>query len=228
MDEKLLKKQPSEARVRALAKYAETHREINILKARERHKNKKDADNAKCRQYNIDHKEEIAAKAKERRLRNIDEIKQTKKLYYQINRQAIRARATEARKREDIRATRNLRESERKRTEPVYKITHNIRTLIGNSFKHAGFKKNSKTTQILGCSFIEFKLHLEAQFEPWMTWNNHGKYTGELNVSWDIDHILPLSSAVTEEDLVRLNHYTNLQPLCSYVNRNIKRDRIAA
>jgi hypothetical protein len=30
----------------------------------------------------------------------------------------------------------------------------------------------------------------------------------------------------TEEDVFKLNHYTNLQPLCSYINRNIKRDRL--
>jgi hypothetical protein len=38
----------------------------------------------------------------------------------------------------------------------------------------------------------------------------------ELNKSWDIDHIIPISSAKTKEDIIRLNHYTNLQPLCSY------------
>ena len=25
-------------------------------------------------------------------------------------------------------------------------------------------------------------------------------------------------------DLIKLNHYTNLQPLCSYINRHIKRN----
>lgn len=56
-----------------------------------------------------------------------------------------------------------------------------------------------------------------------MTWENYGKYNGELEYGWDIDHIIPLSSAKNEDDLLRLNHYTNLQPLCSKVNRDIKR-----
>jgi hypothetical protein len=30
--------------------------------------------------------------------------------------------------------------------------------------------------------------HLEAQFEPWMTWDNYGFY------GWHIDHIKPLAS----------------------------------
>lgn len=59
-----------------------------------------------------------------------------------------------------------------------------------------------------------------------MTWDNHGKYNGELNYGWDIDHIIPTSSANTEEELIKLNHYTNLQPLCSYVNRYVKKNNL--
>jgi HNH endonuclease len=59
-----------------------------------------------------------------------------------------------------------------------------------------------------------------------MNWENWGKYDGKINTSWDIDHIIPISSAVTEEDILKLNHYTNLQPLCSYVNRYIKKDNL--
>ena len=84
-----------------------------------------------------------------------------------------------------------------------------------------------KTEEILGCSFEEFKIYLESKFEPWMTWNNRGLYnSSKLNYGWDIDHKIPLASAETEEEIIKLNHYTNLQPLCSYTNRVIKRDKI--
>lgn len=59
-----------------------------------------------------------------------------------------------------------------------------------------------------------------------MNWNNHGLYDGELNYGWDIDHIIPLSSAKTEEELLELNHFSNLQPLCSKVNRDIKKNHL--
>jgi hypothetical protein len=61
-----------------------------------------------------------------------------------------------------------------------------------------------------------------------MNWDNYGNPKDgmlEYNKTWDIDHITPTSSAITEEELIKLNHYTNLKPLCSKFNRHIKRDK---
>lgn len=59
-----------------------------------------------------------------------------------------------------------------------------------------------------------------------MNWENHGKYNGALNFGWDLDHIIPLATAKCTDDIIKLNHYTNFQPLCSKVNRDIKRDKV--
>jgi hypothetical protein len=40
-----------------------------------------------------------------------------------------------------------------------------------------------------------------------MNWDNYS-FRG-----WHIDHIIPLTSAKNEEELIKLCHYTNLQPL---------------
>ena len=93
-----------------------------------------------------------------------------------------------------------------------------------SEIRKLGFNKSRKTTEILGCSFEELKSYLESKFEPWMNWENRGLYNGELNYGWDVDHIIPLSSAKTEDDVIKLNDYTNLQPLCSKINRDIKKD----
>lgn len=59
-----------------------------------------------------------------------------------------------------------------------------------------------------------------------MNWNNRGLYNGMERYGWDIDHKTPISTAKSEEDIIILNHYTNLQPLCSYTNKYIKKDNI--
>ena len=78
--------------------------------------------------------------------------------------------------------------------------------------KAGGWKKNSKTQEMLGCSFADLKLHLEKQFRDGMTWENN-KFFG-----WHLDHIVPISSAKTEQDVIKLCHYTNLQPLWWHEN----------
>jgi len=115
-------------------------------------------------------------------------------------------------------------QSNRKK-EPIYKLTHNIRALIGKTFKNNGYKKDTKTYNILGCSFGEFKIYLENKFEDWMTWDNYGTYTGNYNETWQIDHIIAISNASNEEEVIKLNHYTNLQPLCSKINQYDKRNK---
>lgn len=103
--------------------------------------------------------------------------------------------------------------AKRKRKEDyIYRLNKNTRALIYKSFKRGDndFKKNDNTENILGCSIEEFKLHLEKQFTDGMTIGNHG--------DWHLDHIIPISSAKTEEEVIKLNHYTNFQPLWAIDN----------
>jgi len=114
----------------------------------------------------------------------------------------------------------------RKCVDPLYKLRCNIGTSIAECIKRSGNIKHSKTFAILGCTIEEFKIYLESKFESWMNWDNYGLYDGNLNTGWDIDHIIPNSTAISYEDVIKLNHYTNLQPLCSKVNRDIKKNNI--
>lgn len=107
----------------------------------------------------------------------------------------------------------------------VKKHIRTVRSLIYQSFQNKGFIKNSKTENLLGCSFLEFKNYIESKWEKWMSWDNHGKFNGKLNYGWDIDHIIPISSASSINEINILCHYTNFQPLCSYINRYIKKNK---
>lgn len=94
----------------------------------------------------------------------------------------------------------------RRKTDSLFKLKGNIKSLIFMSFKNKFTKKSKKTIEILGCTFEEFKIHLEKQFDDKMNWNNQGTY-------WQLDHIKPISLASDEQELIKLNHYTNFQPL---------------
>jgi len=189
----------------------------------------------KIKLYRIENKEKINALSKKSRERNIENIRVSQKKYYLENKEKIISRYYQNREKEIERMKKwkkenrlHLREyskkynSERKKVDYLFKLRYSIKSLIYVSIRNKGLKKQSKTQLILGCSFSEFKHHLESKFEPWMSWENYGLYNGTKNYGWDIDHIIPMSSAVDEDDVIRLNHYTNLQPLCSYTNRYIK------
>ena len=113
--------------------------------------------------------------------------------------------------------------------DPIYKLKISFSRRLNRFLKRGGCNKSPNKSYYLdklGCSFEELKTYLESKFEDWMTWENYGKYNGELDYGWDLDHIIPLSKAKTEDDIYNLSHYSNLQPLCSRTNRDIKKDKI--
>jgi hypothetical protein len=89
----------------------------------------------------------------------------------------------------------------------LYKLTENVRCRIKTFLKIKNLTKKNKTFDVVGCSPQFLKEYLENKFIDGMTWENYGFY------SWHIDHIIPLSSAKTEEEIYKLCHYSNLQPL---------------
>jgi hypothetical protein len=145
------------------------------------------------------------------KVKNYDEkFRKKARVYYLNNKEKINKKA--------INYSKN-----RYKNDNLFKLSCNIRSLIKSGFRKNKYNKSYKSEEILGCSFEDFKLYLESKFEDWMNWENRGLYNGEFNYGWDIDHIIPLSSANSEEDIIKLSHYTNLQPLCSKINRDIKK-----
>ncbi len=106
-----------------------------------------------------------------------------------------------------------MRKFNRRMEEPLFKFKKLLRNNIRNSFKRGGFSKTSQACEILGADWDVVKKYFENKFKPGMTWENMGL--------WHIDHILPISMATCEEDVIRLNHYSNLQPL--WAEDNVKK-----
>lgn len=91
-------------------------------------------------------------------------------------------------------------------TDSEYYFKQRVRQCIRDSVGRLGLKKSQKTEDIVGLSFGEFKRYLLKTWEK-----NYGyAWSGE---PYHIDHIIPLSTVHTEDEVVSLCHYTNLQML---------------
>lgn len=91
------------------------------------------------------------------------------------------------------------------------RMRHRVREAI----KRKGFKKTSSTKEMIGCDWDVLRKYIESKFLPGMSWENKSE--------WEIDHIIPLASAKSEEEIKKLCHWSNLQPLWKVDNR-IKSD----
>jgi hypothetical protein len=105
----------------------------------------------------------------------------------------------------------------RMKSDKVFRLIKNVRHRISRSFLQKGYTKKSQSYHIIGCSWADLIKHIESQFKDGMSWENRHL--------WHIDHIIPIAIAKTEEEVFRLNHYTNLRPLWAHENF-AKKDKI--
>ncbi len=94
-----------------------------------------------------------------------------------------------------------------------FKFSCGVRSLLYNSFKRAcngKYRKSKNTESMLGCSMQQFLEHISQQFKDGMSFENYGE--------WHLDHIKPIKLAQTREEIIELNHYSNLQPLWAIDN----------
>lgn len=130
---------------------------------------------------------------REYRLKNKQKISEYKKEYYKNNKIRLNI------KRKEYKNISNKNEN-------LYlKLKYAVKGIIINSLKNGDVKKVKSFDEILGCNYEEFKLYLESKFTPEMNWGNYVTY-------WNLDHIVPISWAKTEQELYDLNNYTNFQP----------------
>jgi hypothetical protein len=103
---------------------------------------------------------------------------------------------------------------------PVSRLAKSIRSRITSAVRMGNFKKTGKTAELLGCDWPTFKAHLESNFSQGMDWSNYGVWH-ESEKRWNMDHVIPLASAETNEELMRLFHYTNTMPM--WVKENLSK-----
>lgn len=133
--------------------------------------------------------------------------------YYKNNELKIKKRNQNRYRNNKIKHIAQVAKNTKKRlkTDPIFKFGHNTRCMVNLSFRRCGLKKSLKTEKIICCSLDFFKNHIISQFQQGMTLKNYGK--------WEIDHKIPLETAKTEDDVIKLCHFSNLQPMWKIENR---------
>lgn len=88
-------------------------------------------------------------------------------------------------------------------------LVRRLRERVRQAIKEQGGVKSAATLELIGCSVLEVRAHLEKLFLPGMTWTNHGFH------GWHIDHIKPCAAFDLSDPKQQREcfHWTNLQPL---------------
>ena len=180
------------------------NREVN----KEKSKQYREANIEKIKQYNDKNRERKTIYYREYRKKNKQRVKNQQKKWRVENKEHTTSYL--CKNKNFIRERSRKYLNERRNTDPLFKMSLNLRHRTSKAFKYKGYKKSSKTQDMLGVDWEVCKAHIERQFKKGMKWSNYGE--------WHIDHYIPLASAKNEKELIKLCYYRNLQPLWAVDN----------
>lgn len=151
-----------------------------------------------------EHREEYRARTNKYQRENKDKVAAWHKKYRDSHAEQIKTYNAKyrAKNKEEI----NNRRLKRLKEDPAYALKEKLRAVIRDSLRTKHKEGYKKWQYIIGCSREDLVAHLKK------TWKDR------YGIEWvgqkcNIDHIKPLAKAATEEDVIKLNHYTNLQLL---------------
>ena len=144
-----------------------------------------------------------------------------KRVKYQADpefREKLQERCRQYHKDPEKRALINERRRKHYAEDPIFRLRINLSNRINDALKSES--KSANTEWLIGMPFDQFKDWIETQFEPDMTWDNHGDH-------WEIDHVRPCASFdLTEEAQQRACfNWSNQRPTRVSENRE-KEDKL--
>ncbi len=192
-----------------IKEYREKNKERIQQKSKEYYELNKEKLINYSKKFRNSHQEYYKNYNKQYKSENKDYISKYNKSYLQKNHESIMARRKEYYKENIllINKKRRIYDKKRRENDELYRMKTQIRHLINHSLERKGYKKNSRTYEIIGCDYDFLIDYLYRTFI-----DNYG-------IDWDgnekvhVDHIIPLAVADTEEEVIKLCHYTNLQLL---------------
>jgi hypothetical protein len=139
-------------------------------------------------------------KIKENKRRRMKWIQTT-----QARKDEINARIRDYRATSEAKAKRRAYKKRVREERPILKVEDALRARL---VKFIRGNNKSAIRNLLGCSWLQFRRHLESQFTKGITWENYGSH-------WHIDHIIPCKAFDhgNPAQLRQCWHFSNLRPL---------------
>ena len=170
-------------------------------------KHSKDGFSSCCKECRALYRNSQREKDKEYREKNKEKLLEGKKRYREKNKEKTSAYNSEYQKRDYVRQKTIEYIKNRYHNDDLFRLKMCVRAEIRSGFTRKGFEKRETTEKLKGCTIEEFIGHLKATY-----YQNYGvENDGTRNVHRD--HIIPISTAKTEDDVKRLCHWSNLQLL---------------
>lgn len=159
----------------------------------------KECQKIKWKKHRIEHYDEIREREKKNYIRNRESALKSMREYNKANWDSILKRKKEYNRK-------------RRREDAIYREKMSLRNKVRIVFNSKGNVKSPSLEKIVGCSCNDLYNHLTS------TWVK--RYGKSLNGDCcQIDHIKPLCSAKTIEEVHKSFHYSNLQLLTPDDNR---------
>jgi hypothetical protein len=197
--------------------YNKNYRQNHLEKERKRYHSHQKSKSATHRGWYQRNKKDQCEKKKQYYRENNEKINQQHKTYYSKNKESILEYHKEY-------------HHNRKKIDPVYTLRKSLSSTIYDAlFRNNGSKNGSSMIQYLFYTVQQLKEHLENQFDPWMSWQNHGKYNSQTwndndpsTWTWQLDHIIPQSKlpydSMEHPNFQKCWDLTNLRPLSAKQN----------
>lgn len=184
------------------------------------------------REYYRKNKDRIIARQKQYNENKREERLQYAQSYYENNKESVLDRQKKHQSQNRVEETKYHNDYVKRRSmvDPAFKLRNNISSTVYAALKSNGASKHGKSIlEYLPYSFQELKVHLESQFEPWMTWDNWGVHSSAKydnndpsTWTWNIDHIIPQSKlpyiSMEDENFKKCWALENLRPMLSKAN----------
>jgi len=188
--------------------YQQQYRKDNPEKVKEKNKKNYIKHREKrlksVKQYNKNHKKDKKYYNKQYRIDHLEELKEYDKQYRENNKE--KRKNNNKKWREENPDYDKNKQKEKYNNDILFKLSCNMRTMLNQTLKLIGTKKEGRTNDNLGYSPLQLKQRLEMNFTDGMSWENHGE--------WEKDHTIPkdyfIKKGITDPKII--NALCNLKP----------------